>query len=257
MRQLRVVKSDAEIELMRKAVALTERGFRRVLQFVKPGVNEKEIEAELAHEFIRGGGGFAYAPIIASGANACVLHYLQNDQRCKKAELLLLDVGASHANYQSDLTRTIPISGRFSKRQRQIYNTVLRVLREAMRGATAGKLPKMWQKEAEASMEKELVDLGLLKMAEVRKQDPDKPAVKKYFMHGIGHPLGLDVHDVGDMNQPMQPGWVLTVEPGIYIREEGVAVRLENDIVVTENAPIDLMESIPIEADEIEEFMKR
>ncbi len=257
MRQLRVVKSEMEIDLMRKAAALTEKGFRRVLGFVKPGVNEKQIEAELAHEFIRGGGGFAYAPIIASGANACVLHYSQNDQRCKKGDLLLLDAGASYANYQSDLTRTIPVSGRFSKRQRQIYESVLRVLRGAMRGAVAGKLPRDWQKEAEALMEKELVDLGLLKMAEIKKQDPEKPAVKKYFMHGIGHPLGLDVHDVGDTNQPMQAGWVLTVEPGIYIREEGVAVRLENDVLVTENEPIDLMETIPIDPEEIEELMKR
>jgi Xaa-Pro aminopeptidase len=257
MHRLREVKSAFEIDLIRKAVALTEKGFRRVLGFVQPGVNEMAIEAEWAHEFIRGGGGFAYGPIIAAGENACILHYVDNDRVCKKGQLLLLDVAASYANYMSDLTRTIPVSGRFSKRQRQVYEAVLRVLREATKLAVPDKLPKQWQKEAEALMEKELVDLGLLKMREIKKQDPDRPALKKYFMHGIGHPLGLDVHDVGLTTQAMQAGWVLTVEPGIYIKEEGLAVRLENDILVTAAGPVDLMAGIPIEADEIEELMKR
>ncbi|HYR57970.1 MAG TPA: Xaa-Pro aminopeptidase [Chthoniobacteraceae bacterium] len=256
MHQLRVVKSAFEIDLIRKATALTARGFERVLKFVRPGVNEVEIEAELAHEFIRGGGGFAYGPIIASGPNACVLHYVENDQRCKKGRLLLLDVAASYANYRSDLTRTIPVSGRFSRRQRQVYDAVLRVLRGAMALAVPGKMPREWQKESEAMMEKELVELGLLKMRQIRKQDPERPALKKYFMHGIGHPLGLDVHDVGFMSEPMQAGWVLTVEPGVYIKDEGLAVRLENDIVVGEREPVDLMAEIPIEADEIERRMR-
>ena len=257
MHKLRVVKSAFEIELIRKATALTARGFERVLKFVRPGVNEVEIEAEFAHEFIRGGGGFAYGPIIASGPNGCVLHYVDNDQVCKKGHLLLLDVAASYANYRSDLTRTIPVNGKFSKRQREIYNAVLRVLRASIALAVPGKLPRLWQKEAEALMEKELLDLGLLKKSQIRKQDPDQPAFKKYFMHGLGHPMGLDVHDVGFMSEPMQEGWVMTVEPGIYIKDEGLAVRLENDIIVSERGPVDLMAAIPIEADEIEASMRR
>ena len=256
MHRLRVVKSAFEIELIRKACVLTEKGFRRVAKFVKPGVSELEVEAEFAHEFIRGGGGFAYTPIIASGANACVLHYIDNDQRCKKGDLLLLDVGGTHANYMSDMTRTIPVSGKFSRRQRQIYDAVLRVLRETCKLAVPGKLPKDWQKEAEALMEKELLDLGLLTKRQVKKQDPDKPALKKYFMHGVGHPMGLDVHDVGHTTEPMQAGWVLTVEPAIYLPNEGFAVRLENDILVTDNGSVDLMASIPIEADDIEALMR-
>lgn len=257
MHRLRVVKSAFEIELIRKATALTARGFDRVAKFVRPGVNEMEVEAEFAHEFIRGGGGFAYGPIIASGPNACILHYVDNSQVCRKGHLLLLDVAASYANYRSDLTRTIPVSGRFSRRQRQIYEAVLRVLRGAIQLAVPGKLPKLWQKEAEALMEKELVDLGLLTKGQIRRQDPDKPALKKYFMHGIGHPLGLDVHDVGFMSEPMQEGWVMTVEPGIYLKDEGLAVRLENDIVVSERGPVDLMADIPIEVEEIEVAMQR
>jgi Xaa-Pro aminopeptidase len=257
MHPLRAVKSPIEVELIRQACALTAKGFRRVARFVKPGVTETQVEAEFAHEFIRGGGKFAYPPIIASGANACVLHYLDNDQPCRQGDLLLLDVAAGRANYQSDLTRTIPVSGRFTRRQRQVYNAVLRVFRQCVAGLVAGKLHKDWQKEAEVFTEKELVDLGLLRPADIRKQDPDKPAFKRYFMHGVGHPIGLDVHDVGFTTQPMQPGWVLTCEPGIYIREEGFGIRLENDILITEHGPVDLMADIPIEAGEIEALMNR
>jgi Xaa-Pro aminopeptidase len=257
MHRLRAVKSEFELDLLRQACAITKAGFRRVCRFVRPGVNETAIEAEFAHEFVRRGGNFAYWPIIASGKNACVLHYIQNDQPCRNGDLLLLDVAASYANYNSDLTRTIPVNGRFSRRQRQVYNAVLRVFRSAGKAAVPGKLPKQWQKEVEAMMEKELVDLGLLKRSEIRKQDPDKPALKKYFMHGIGHPLGLDVHDVTHTVEPIQAGWVLTVEPGIYIPAEGLAVRLENDIVVQEGGNVDLMADIPIEADEIEGLMQR
>jgi Xaa-Pro aminopeptidase len=256
MHQLRVVKSEQEIDALRRACAITKAGFVRVCRFVKPGVNETEVEAEYAHEFIRAGGDFAYWPIIASGKNACVLHYTQNDQTCRKGDLLLLDVAARYANYNADLTRTIPVSGKFSRRQKQVYQAVLRVLRGASKAATPGKLPKQWQKDAEALMEKELLDLGLLRPLDIRKQNPDKPALKKYFMHGIGHPLGLDVHDVGLTTQPIQPGWVLTVEPGIYLPDEGFAVRLENNILVQESGNVDLMADIPIEADEIERLMK-
>jgi Xaa-Pro aminopeptidase len=255
--QLRAVKSELEVELIRKACDITRAGFQRVCRFVKPGVTETQVEAEFAHEFIRRGGRFAYWPIIASGKNACVLHYVQNDQPCRSGDLLLLDVAASYANYNSDLTRTIPVSGRFTRRQRQVYEAVLRVMRGAMKAAVPGKLPKTWQKEAEALIEKELVDLGLLKLAQIRKQDPEKPALKKYFMHGVGHPLGLDVHDVGHTTQPIQAGWVLTVEPGIYIPEEGFAVRLENDILVQQGGNVDLMENIPVEVSDIEALMNR
>jgi Xaa-Pro aminopeptidase len=253
---LRAVKSAEEIRLLRAACELTNAGFQRVARFVKPGVTETEVEAEFAHEFIRGGGDFAYAPIIASGKNACVLHYLANDQVCRRGELLLLDVAASYANYNSDLTRTLPVSGKFTRRQKQVYNAVLRVLRASLKGLTAGRLLREWQPEAEQLIEAELVGLGLLTTAQIKAQDPHQPALKQYFMHGIGHPLGLDVHDVSPTNRPLQAGWVMTVEPGIYIREEGLAVRLENDVLVTENGPVDLMAHIPIEAGDIEALMR-
>lgn len=254
---LRPVKSDLELDLIKEAVASTKAGFERVARFVKPGVNEREVEAEFAHEFIRRRGRFAYSPIIASGANANVLHYIDNNLPCKNGDLLLLDVAASYANYNADLTRTIPVNGKFTRRQKQIYNAVLRVLRGCIKNLTPGKLPKDWQKEAELMMQEELLELGLIKSKDVKKQDPDKPALKKYFMHGVGHPLGLDVHDVQLVGQPMQPGWVMTVEPGIYIPEEGFAVRLEDDVVITADGQLNLMGDIPIEVDEIEELMAR
>lgn len=256
LHRLRAVKSEGEVELMRRASEITRDAFRRVCRFVKPGVNEMEVEAEFAHEFVRNGAGFAYTPIIASGPNACVLHYIQNDQACRKGDLLLLDVGASYANYNADMTRTIPVNGKFTRRQKDVYNAVLRVMRGTMKAALPGKLPRQWQKDAEALMQEELLSLGLLTRAEVRRQDPLKPALKKYFMHGVGHPLGLDVHDVGITTEPIQAGWVLTVEPGIYIREEGLAVRLENNIVVGETGNVDLMADIPVEAKDVEDLMK-
>lgn len=252
---LRVVKSPAELDVIRQACTLTGQGFRRVLRFVKPGVSEAEVEAEFAHEFIRNRGGFAYLPIIASGGNACVLHYIENSAPCRKGDLLLLDVAASYANYNSDLTRTIPVSGRFSRRQRQVYQAVLRVFRQCVKNLRPGKRHKEWQDEAEHLIERELVDLGLLKPRDLKRSDPDHPAFKKYFMHGVGHPIGLDVHDVGFTTEPMQAGWVMTVEPAIYIREENLAVRLENTVVIGENENLDLMADIPIEADEIEGLM--
>jgi Xaa-Pro aminopeptidase len=257
MHQLRIVKSEAEVALIRKASEITEKGFRRVLRFLRPGKLEAEVEAEFAHEFIRNRARFAYLPIIATGVNACVLHYVDSSALCRKGELLLLDVAANYANYNADMTRTIPVSGRFTRRQRQVYNAVLRVLRASVKGLVPGKKPKDWQEEAEQMVEKELVDLGLLTRREIKRQDPDKPAFKKYFMHGLGHPLGLDVHDVGFTTRPIQPGWVMTVEPAIYVKVEGFAVRLENDILVGENGNTDLMADIPIEADEIEELMNR
>jgi Xaa-Pro aminopeptidase len=257
MHRLRLVKSDREVAVIRRACKLTEKAFRRVLRFTRPKVTETDVEAEFAHEFTRGRGRFAYDPIVANGINACCLHYQENSAELKAGQLLLLDVGAAYANYNSDMTRTIPVSGRFSRRQRQIYNAVLRVLRASTSALRPGILPKAWQKEAEAMMTDELLKLGLLKPRDVKKQDPDWPAVKKYFMHGLGHPIGLDVHDVGDTTQPMQAGWVMTVEPGIYIPKESMAVRLENTVLVTDREPVDLMAGIPIEADEIESLMAR
>jgi Xaa-Pro aminopeptidase len=257
LHQLRAVKSDAELALLRRACDVTGEAFARLLRFVRPDVGEWEIEAELAHEFIRQHGRFAYQPIIASGANACVLHYVANSAICQKGSLLLLDVAASYVNYNADMTRTIPVGGKFTPRQKRVYNAVLRVLRQSIAGLRPGKKIKDWQKEAEQLTEKELVDLGLLTTRQIKRQDPDNPAVKKYFMHGVGHPLGLDVHDVGLTTQPIQAGWVMTVEPGIYIPEEGFGIRLENDVHVTANGPEDLMTGIPIEAGEIEALMAK
>jgi Xaa-Pro aminopeptidase len=257
MHPLRAVKHPQEVALLRQACALTEAGFRRVCKFTKPGVTETEIEAEFAHEFIRRGGGFAYTPIIAGGVNACALHYISNAAPCRNGDLLLLDVAASYANYNSDLTRTIPINGRFTPRQRKVYDAVLRVFRQCRDNLRPGLLVKDWQKEAERLIEQELVGLGLISMRDIKRQNPDAPAFKKHFMHGVGHPIGLDVHDVGLTTEPIQAGWVMTVEPAIYIREEGLAVRLENTVLVGEQTNTDLMESIPIEAEEVEALMRR
>ena len=257
LHQLRVTKTDLELELLKEAMDITAKGFRRMLRFVKAGVTEYEVEAELAKEYIKRRGKFAYPPIIAAGMNNCVLHYWQNDQPCKKGQLLLMDAASSYANYNADLTRTIPVSGKFSRRQKNVYNAVLRVLRASIAGAVVGKMHRDWQKESQVHMNEELLKLGLLKPSQVKKQDPENPACRKYYMHGLGHPLGLDVHDVGDMNVPFADGTVLTVEPGIYIPDEGFGVRLEDNIVVTEDGPVNLMEKIPIEADEIESIMNR
>ncbi len=251
----RVVKSEHEIKLLQEAIDITAAGFDRVLRYTRPGVTEYEIEAEFTHEFVRRRGKFAYTPIIASGKNACVLHYIANDQPCRDGDLLLLDVAASFANYNADLTRTIPVNGRFTKRQRDIYDAVLRVMRASIQGATVGKLHRDWQRESQMMMNDELLRLGLITQEAIDKQPPEEPACRKYFMHGLGHPLGLDVHDVGLTSEPFAPGWVLTVEPGIYLRDEGFGVRLENDIVVGSGGPTDLMARIPVEAEEIEEIM--
>ena len=257
LHQLRVTKTDLELDLLKEAMDITAKGFRRMLRYVKPGVTEYEVEAELAKEYIKRRGKFAYPPIIAAGTNNCVLHYWQNDQPCKKGQLLLMDAASSYANYNADLTRTIPVSGKFSRRQKNVYNAVLRVLRASIAGAVVGKLHRDWQKESQVHMNEELLKLGPLKPSQVKKQDPENPACRKYYMHGLGHPLGLDVHDVGDMNVPFAAGTVLTVEPGIYVPDEGFGVRLEDNIVVTEDGPVNLMEKIPIEADEIESIMNR
>jgi Xaa-Pro aminopeptidase len=257
MHKLRVVKSPREIEVLKEAIRITDAGFRRVCKAVRPGVAEYELEAEFAHEFVRNRAKFAYTPIIASGANACTLHYIANDQPCGAGDLLLMDVAANYGNYNADLTRTVPVDGKFTKRQRDIYNAVLRVMRASIKGATVGKLHRDWTRESQLMMNDELLKLGLITADDVKNAKPEEPASRKYFMHGLGHPLGLDVHDVGLMNEPLAAGCVLTVEPGIYIPDEKIGIRLENDIVVTENGPVDLMADIPVEADEIEALMKR
>lgn len=253
---VRAIKHDLEVELISTACGITEKGFRRVLEFVKPGVMEYEIEAEFAHEFIRNRSrGFAYTPIIASGFNACVLHYIENDQECKAGDVILMDVGAEYANYASDMTRCIPVSGTFTDRQKDVYNAVLRVMRGATQLLRPGTMLAEYHKEVGSMMEKELIGLGLLDANDVANQNPDAPLYKKYFMHGTSHFMGLDVHDVGHWNKPIEKGMVFTCEPGIYIREENLGIRLENDILVTDGDPKDLMANIPVEVEEIEDLM--
>ena len=256
MHELRAVKDSLEIDLMQHACNITEKGFRRVLNFVKPGVMEYEIEAEYIHEFlINRSKGFAYEPIIASGLNACVLHYIDNNKECKSGDMVLMDVGAEYANYASDMTRCIPVSGRFNDRQKDVYNAVLRVMKAATEMLQAGVMLGDYHKEVGLIMQSELVGLKLISQHEIDKQDIKNPVYKKYFMHGTSHFLGLDVHDVGIWDQPIKKGMIFTCEPGIYIREEGLGIRLENNILVTSEKPIDLMKDIPIEAEEIESLM--
>ncbi len=255
---LRMKKEKAELDAMQKAIDITEAGFRRVLNFTKPGVWDNEIEAEFIHEFIKSrSGGFAYTPIIASGANACVLHYIENERQCKDGDLLLLDVGACYGNYNADMTRTIPVNGKFSPRQRQVYQAVLNVLNFATDLMRPGIFWVDYQKEVEKFMEGQLIELGLFTRQDVENQDPNNPLFKKYFMHGVAHHLGLDVHDVWDKYKPFEEGMVLTCEPGIYIREEGLGIRLENNLLITNEAPVNLMANIPIEMDEIEALMAK
>ena len=257
MHRLRSVKDPIELDLMQQACNITEKGFRRILDFVKPGVWEYEIEAELIHEFVRNRSkGFAYSPIIASGNSANVLHYMENNQECKSGDLILLDIAAEYANYKSDLTRTIPVSGKFSDRQKAVYNAVNYVKKEATKLLVPGTLWKEYHLEVGDIMTSELLKLGLLDKADVQNEDKDWPAYKKYFMHGTSHHIGLDTHDYGLLHEKMKANMVFTVEPGIYIPDEGFGIRLEDDVVVQEKGvPFNLMENIPIEADEIEDLM--
>ncbi|MBK7681188.1 MAG: aminopeptidase P N-terminal domain-containing protein [Bacteroidia bacterium] len=254
---LRAIKHDIEIKLMQKAMDITEKAFRKVMRFVKPGVMEYEIEAEIIHEFIRKrASGHAYNPIIASGASACILHYNENNKECKAGDVILMDFGAEYANYAADLTRCIPVSGEFTQRQRDVYNAVLRVMKGATKMLVPGNTIEKYHVEVGLLMEAELLDLGLISKSDIKNQNPELPAYKKYFMHGTSHFLGLDVHDIGNRYEPMQPGMVFTCEPGIYIPEEGLGIRLENDILVTSKDPVDLMASIPVEIEDIEELMR-
>lgn len=257
LQRLRSIKDPIEIQLIQKACDITELGFRRILNFVKPGVWEYEIEAEFSHEFLRNKSKkFAYSPIIASGVNSNILHYIKNNNQCREGDILLLDVGAEYANYSSDMTRTIPVSGRFTKRQKAIYNSVLLVKNEATKLLRPGLLWKEHYAEVGKIMTSELLKLGLLSKNDIQNQTKENPAFKKYFTHGVSHHLGLDTHDYGDLSRPIEKNMVFTVEPGIYVQEENFGIRLEDDVVVQENAdPINLMKNIPIEIEEIEDLM--
>jgi Xaa-Pro aminopeptidase len=259
LQRLRSIKESEELDLIQQACSITEKGFRRVLEFVKPNVMEYEIEAEFAHEFlINRSKGFAYTPIIASGTNANVLHYIENNQQCKAGDLILLDVGAEYANYSSDMTRMIPVSGKFTARQKEIYNAVLRVKNEATKMLVPGNLWKEYHVEVGKIMTSELLGLGLLDKAAVQNESKENPAYKKYFMHGTSHHLGLDTHDYGLLYEPMKANMVFTVEPGIYLPEEGFGIRLEDDVVIQEQGePFNLMRNIPIEIEEIESIMAK
>lgn len=257
LQNIRGVKESEELKLMQKACDITEKGFRRILEFTEPGVWEYELEAEYLHEFVRNRSkGFAYTPIIASGNNANVLHYIENNQQCKNGDLILMDVGAEYANYSSDMTRTIPVNGKFTERQRAVYNAVLKVKNEATKMLVPGTIWAEYHKEVGKIMTSELLGLGLLNKADVQNENKDWPAYKKYFMHGTSHHIGLDTHDYGELKTPMKANMVFTVEPGIYIPDEGFGVRLEDDVVIQEKGePINLMKNIPVEAEEIEELM--
>ena len=257
LQRIRSIKESEEIDLIQKACDITEKGFKRILKFVKPGVAEYEIEAEFAHEFLRNRSkGFAYTPIIASGNNANVLHYIENNQQCNAGDLILLDVGAEYANYSSDMTRMVPVSGRFTERQKEVYNAVLRVKNEATKMLVPGTFWKQYHVEVGKIMTSELLGLGLLEHADVQNENPDWPAYKKYFMHGTSHHMGLDTHDYGLLHEPMKANMVFTVEPGIYIPAEGFGIRIEDDMVIQEKGDaFNLMRNIPIEVEEIESIM--
>jgi Xaa-Pro aminopeptidase len=259
LQEIRGTKEPEEIAIIQTACNITEKGFRRILPFVKPGIMEYEIEAEFMHEFLRNRSkNFAYTPIIASGYSACVLHYIDNNKECKDGDMLLLDVGAEYANYSSDMTRTIPVNGRFTDRQKAVYSAVLRVKNEATKMLAPGILWAEYQKEVGKFMSSELLGLGLIDKTDIKNENPDWPAYKKYFMHGTSHHMGLDTHDYGALKTPMKAGMVFTVEPGIYIPEEKMGVRIEDDVVIQKTGgPFNLMHNIPIEIEEIEELMNK
>ncbi|HJN78564.1 MAG TPA: aminopeptidase P family protein, partial [Flavobacteriaceae bacterium] len=259
LQRLRSIKDPEEITRIHHACNITMKGFERILKFIKPGVWEFEIEAELIHEFINNSSkGFAYSPIIASGNDNNVLHYTKNNKQCLKGDLILMDVAAEYGNYSSDMTRTVPVSGLFSKRQKQIYNSVLNVKKHATKLLKPGNVWKDFHDQVGEIMTKELLDIGLLDKNDIKSQTKESPAYKKYFMHGTSHHLGLDTHDYGLLEDTFQANMVFTVEPGIYLPEEGFGIRLEDDVVIQENGdPINLMKDIPIEAEHIEELMNK
>jgi Xaa-Pro aminopeptidase len=258
MHDLRAVKSPPEIELIKEACAITAKAFRRLLGFIRPGVWEYEVEAEIVREFMRNRSrGPAYETIVASGADACTLHYVKNDKQCRQGDLVLIDFGAAYANYAADVTRTVPVNGKFSKRQKEVYNAVLKIQKAAIKMLKPGNSPVTYQEAVVKLVEAELIHLGVLKKADIKEQPEDSPLYKNFFPHGTSHHLGLDVHDYGDKYRKFEPGMVLTCEPGIYIRDESIGVRIENDILITQKGPVDLTAAIPREAEEIEELMNK
>jgi len=258
MQDLRSVKSPLEIQLIKEACGITEKAFRRLLGFIQPGVWEYEVEAEIVHEFIRNRSrGPAFETIVASGIDSCTLHYVKNDKQCNDGDLVLIDFGGEYANFASDVTRTLPVNGKFSKRQKQVYDAVLKIQKAATKMLKPGNTLEEYQKDVAKLVEAELIRLGVLKKTEVKKQSEDSPLYKKFFPHGTSHHLGLDVHDYGDKYRKFAPGMVLTCEPGIYIREESIGVRIENDILITKKGPVDLTQAIPREAEEIEDLMNQ
>ena len=255
-RDLRPIKSKEEIKLLQKAVDISVNSFISVLKACKPGKKEYELEAELTYNLIKSGASHhAFQPIVASGKNACALHYNTNDAICNDGEMILLDFGVCYANYNSDTTRCFPVNGQFSRRQKEVYSAVLRCLKEGGSFLKPGVLPLDYEAKMASLVEKELVQLGLLTADEVENQDPKKPLYKKYFMHGTAHYIGLDVHDVGVYSRTIEAGMVFTCEPGIYIPEEGIGCRLENDYLITEEGNINLTAAMPIEIEEIETLM--
>ena len=258
MHDLRAVKSPLEIELIKEACSITAKAFRRLLGFIRPGVWEYEIEAEIVHEFMRSRSrGPAFQTIVASGADSCTLHYVKNDKQCQKGDLVLIDFGAEYANYAADVTRTVPVNAKFSKRQKEVYNAVLKIQKSAIQMLKPGNSLDAYQEAVVKLMEDELIRLGVLKKSDIKKQPEDSPLYKKFYPHGISHHLGLDVHDYGNKYRKFEPGMVLTCEPGIYIRDESIGIRIENDILITKKGPVDLTEAIPREVEEIEELMNK
>lgn len=258
MIRLRQIKSELEVDMIRKACYITGKAFDKVLKNITPGMMEYEVEAIITGEFIgNGASGHGYEPIIAAGFNACLLHYTDNDKECKNGDLVLMDVGAEYGNYTADMTRTIPVNGKFSERQKACYNAVLDVFKLAREMLVPGNTIDKVNKKVNKLMEQKMIELGLFAQKDVDTQNADNPLYFRYFMHGVSHPLGLDVHDVGSKYDVFKPGMVVTCEPGLYIEEENIGIRIENDILITEDGPVDLMIDIPIEVDEIEAMMKR
>lgn len=255
-RELRPIKSEEEIKLIKKAIVISVKGFENLLKAAKPNCKEYELEAELTYELIKNGGTrHAFKPIVASGKNACALHYNSNETVCNDGDMILVDFGVCYANYNSDTTRCVPVNGKFSSRQRAVYQSVLHCLKEGSKLLKPGVLSGDYEKEMIGLVEKELMKLGLITAQDIANQSQESPAYKKYFMHGTAHHLGLDVHDVGLYSRPFEKGMVITCEPGIYIREEGIGCRLENDYLLTEDGNVNLCETMPIEMDEIEHLM--
>jgi Xaa-Pro aminopeptidase len=258
MKELRAIKSAKEVEVMKVAMDITDKTFRRLLGFIRPGVWEYEIEAEIYHEFLMNRAtGPAYGSIIASGDRARTLHYVSNSEQCLDGELVLMDFGAEYGGYCADLTRTVPVNGKFTKRQKQVYNACLEIHRYCVRILTPGITIMDYTDKVGDKATEQFLKIGLISKSDVKNEDKENRAYRKYLYHGISHHLGIDVHDLGTKTDPIKPGMVFTIEPGIYIEEEQIGVRIENNFWITKNGSIDLMKNIPITVEEIESLMKK